>query len=135
MLLDATVAGKVQPASLSRSTIGKLYMVGMRDERVAQRLQAFSAKMSSDRTGLIQKYQNALNVSGNAQRGMEVYRKNCSDCHQIGNVGVKLGPDLATVTNQSKEELLTNVLDPNANIAAGYEEYMIRTTDGEFITE
>ena len=134
MLLDATEAGKVQPASLSRSTIGKLYMVGMRDERVAQRLQAFSAKMSSDRTGLIQKYQDALKFSGNAQRGMEVYRKNCSDCHQIGNIGVKLGPDLATVTNQSKEELLTNILDPNANIAAGYEEYMIRTSDGQLIT-
>lgn len=134
MLLDAGEAGKVQVTSLSRSTMGKLYMVGMRDHRVAQRLKAFSARVSSDRNGLIQKYQDSLKLSGNAQRGMEVYRKNCSDCHQIGNIGVKLGPDLATVTNQSKEELLTNILDPNANIAAGYEEYMIRTSDGEIIT-
>ena len=105
-----------------------------RDPRVAQRVQAFWAKMSSDRNGLIQKYQDALKMRGDAQRGMEVFRKNCSDCHQVGNVGIKLGPDLATVTNQSKEELLTNILDPNANIAAGYEEYMIRTSDGQLIT-
>jgi putative membrane-bound dehydrogenase-like protein len=134
MLLDATEAGRVQRASLSRSTLEKLYMVGMRDQRVAQRLKTLFSTMSGDRNGLIQKYQDALKMTGNAQRGMEVYRKNCSDCHQIGNIGVKLGPDLATVTNQSKEELLTNILDPNANIAAGYEEYMIRTTDGEIIT-
>ena len=73
-------------------------------------------------------------MAGNAQRGLEVFRKNCSDCHQIGKIGVKLGPDLATVANQSKEELLANILDPNANIAPGYEEYMIQTTDGKLIT-
>ncbi len=134
MLLDATESGKVQLKSLSRSTLGKLYVVGMHDQRVAERLKGVFAKLSSDRNGLIQKYQDAFKLTGNAQRGMEVYRKNCSDCHQIGNIGVKLGPDLVTVTNQSKEELLTNILDPNANIAAGYEEYMIRTSDGEIIT-
>ena len=134
MFLDATEAGKVPLKSLSRSTLGKLYVVGMRDPNVARRLEGFFARMSTDRSALIQKYEAALKLSGNAQRGMEVYRKNCSDCHQIGNIGVKLGPDLVTVTNQSKEELLTNILDPNANIAAGYEEYMIRTSDGEIIT-
>ena len=134
MLLDAAESGKVQPGSLSRSTMGKMYVVGMRDPRVAKRLKTFFAKMSTDRTATIQKYQGALTMTGSAQRGMEVYRKNCSDCHQIGDMGVKLGPDLATVTNQSKEELLTNILDPNANIAAGYEEYMVQTSDGQLIT-
>ncbi len=134
MLLDATESGKVQPASLSRSTMGKLYRVGMRDPRVGKRLPALFAKMSNDRGAVMEKYQDAAKISGNAQRGMEVFRKNCSDCHQIGNIGIKLGPDLATVTNQSKEELMSNILDPNANIAAGYEEYMIRTADGQLIT-
>jgi putative heme-binding domain-containing protein len=106
----------------------------MRNPTVAQRVETIYARMSSDRTGLIQKYQDALKIIGNAQRGLEVYRKNCSDCHQVGNMGVKLGPDLVTITNQSKEELLTNILDPNANIAAGYEEYMVRTSDGDIIT-
>lgn len=73
--------------------------------------------MSSDRSALIEKYRAAAGGSGNAQRGMELFRKNCADCHQVGNIGVKLGPDLATVTNQTKEDLLTNILDPNANIA------------------
>jgi putative membrane-bound dehydrogenase-like protein len=134
MLLDATESGKVQLTSLSRSTMGKLYRVGMRDPRVAKRLHTLFAKVSNDRGAVMQKYQDAAKISGNAQRGMEVFRKNCSECHQIGNIGIKLGPDLATVTNQSKEELLTNILDPNANIAAGYEEYMIRTADGQLIT-
>jgi putative heme-binding domain-containing protein len=134
MLLDATESGKVQLTSLSRSTMGKLYRVGMRDPRVAKRLHTLFAKVSNDRGAVMQKYQDAAKISGNAQRGIEVFRKNCSECHQIGNIGIKLGPDLATVTNQSKEELLTNILDPNANIAAGYEEYMIRTADGQLIT-
>jgi len=30
--------------------------------------------------------------------------------------------------------LLTNILDPNANSAPSYEEYMIQATDGRLIT-
>jgi putative heme-binding domain-containing protein len=41
---------------------------------------------------------------------------------------------LLTLTNQSKDELLSNILDPNASIAAGYEEYLVQTADGRMIT-
>ena len=38
------------------------------------------------------------------------------------------------MAGQAKEELLANILDPNANIAPGYEEYLIQTGDGRLIT-
>ena len=48
--------------------------------------------------------------------------------------GASIGPDLLTLAGQAKEELLANILDPNANIAPGYEEYLIQTRDGRLIT-
>jgi putative heme-binding domain-containing protein len=45
-----------------------------------------------------------------------------------------VGPDLASVTNRTREDLLLQILDPNAYITPGYEEYIMETTDGRLIT-
>ena len=131
-LLDAVQAGDIQPASLSRSTRQKIER--LHDPAIRKRAVALLANVKSDRAAVIEKFRAAATMKGDAQRGLEVFRKNCSDCHRIGNVGISLGPDLATVANRPKDDLLTNILDPNANIAPGYEEYMIQTTDGRLIT-
>lgn len=131
-LLDGIQGGTIQPASLSRSMRQKL--LHFSDEGIQKRSQALLAQTAGDRSAVIGKFRSACTMAGDARRGIEVFRKNCADCHQIGGIGTKLGPDLATVANQSKEDLLTNILDPNANIAPGYEEYMVQTTDGRLIT-
>jgi putative membrane-bound dehydrogenase-like protein len=131
-LLDAVQAGDIQPASLSRSTRQKIQRY--HDSDIRKRAAALLANVTSDRSAVIEKFRAAATMHGDAQRGREVFRKNCSDCHRLGTIGVSLGPDLATVANRPKDDLLVNILDPNANIAPGYEEYMIQTTDGRLIT-
>jgi putative heme-binding domain-containing protein len=50
-------------------------------------------------------------------------------------MGSEVGPDLVNLGGRlSKGNLLTQILDPNASIAAGYEEYLIETADGRTIT-
>jgi putative heme-binding domain-containing protein len=63
-----------------------------------------------------------------------VFREHCSSCHKIGDMGLQVGPDLLTLAGQPKDELLVNILDPSANIAPGYDEYLVQTTDGRIIT-
>jgi putative heme-binding domain-containing protein len=47
----------------------------------------------------------------------------------------EVGPDLVNLGGRlTKGYLLTQILDPNASIAAGYEEYIIETADGGTIS-
>jgi putative membrane-bound dehydrogenase-like protein len=126
-LLDAVEAGKVQPGSLSRSTRHQL--IGFRDEKIRRRAERLFAGTESDRSAVLAKYRAATQMSGDSARGLDVYKQNCMRCHKLGDLGYALGPDLATISGRSKEELLENILDPNANIVSGYEEYTCETRD------
>ena len=59
-----------------------------------------------------------------------VFKTVCSVCHTLEGVGVNFGPDLHSVSHQTKINLLTMILNPNHDIAAGYEGYIIETTGG-----
>jgi putative membrane-bound dehydrogenase-like protein len=131
-LLDAIEAGKVQAWSLSRLTQQQL--TRFKDEKIRKRAESLFAGLSSDRGPVIEKYRPVLRMSGNIERGKEIYKKNCRKCHRVGDMGFDVGPNLMSITARSRGELLENILDPNANIVPGYEDYMIQTNDGRTIT-
>jgi putative membrane-bound dehydrogenase-like protein len=131
-LLDAIEAGRIQPGSVSRASRQRILRV--REEAVRKRAAALFAGVSSDRGPILRKYRAAAGANGNRERGIEVFRTHCSKCHKLGDIGQEVGPDLLTLAGQPKEELLANILDPNANIAPGYEEYLARTRDGKIVT-
>lgn len=131
-LLDAVEAGQIQPGSVSLASRQRILRA--RDESVRKRAAALFAGVSSDRAPILTRYRAAASRNGNRERGIEVFRAHCSNCHKLGDIGLQVGPDLLTLAGQAKEELLTNILDPNANIAPGYEEYLVQTTDGRIVT-
>jgi putative heme-binding domain-containing protein len=132
LLLDAIEAGKIQPASVSRASRQRILRA--RDEGIRKRATALFANVSNDRGAVIRKFRDAASRTGDSARGIEVFRVHCGGCHKIGDIGVQVGPDLLTLAGQPKEELLSNILDPNANIAPGYEEYLVQTRDGRTVT-
>ncbi len=67
-------------------------------------------------------------------RGLAVYKKLCASCHRLGDVGVAVGPDLATMADRSPETILTAVLDPNRAVEARYQNYSALLTDGRTLT-
>lgn len=129
-LMDAIEKEAVPVGTLSRSQRNQL--VQSPEEKVRQRARSLFASLSTDRSAILEKYRSAVEMSGNPHRGEQVYKKHCSRCHQIGSVLV--GPDLLTITRWTKEDLLGSILDPNANIVAGYEEYLVETRDGSLVT-
>ncbi|MFQ5929496.1 MAG: PVC-type heme-binding CxxCH protein [Acidobacteriota bacterium] len=134
-LLDAIETGKVQPWFLDRSSRARL--LRFPDREIRRRAGVLLADFANDdarRQEVLKKYHPALQMSGNLQHGEEIFKEKCSGCHRIGAMGVEVGPDLLSLTKQTKQYLLTEILDPNGNLVPGYEEYLVRTRDGRLIT-
>ena len=92
-------------------------------------LAAQTLTIPSNRAQVIESFRPALNLSGDAGRGRAVYERSCMVCHRKGNLGVDVGPDLASVAQHPAEKLLANILDPSADIQPGYHAYQCELTD------
>jgi putative membrane-bound dehydrogenase-like protein len=100
----------------------------------AQKIIDSGAVPSGDRAQVVAKYRPALDASGNPEAGRGVYAKICATCHQAEGRGIDTGPNLATVTNRSAEDLLVHILDPNREVAPNYVNYNVATVEGRVIS-
>jgi putative heme-binding domain-containing protein len=71
-------------------------------------------------------------LQGDTNRGREVFVRNCTACHKVGNgEGREFGPNLAGVAKRmNKVKIVQSVVDPNAEVAEKYRSTLIVTTDG-----
>src|SRR5207245_6985747 len=84
---------------------------------------------------VVDEYRAALELTGDVLRGREVFRKTCSTCHRLENVGTEVGPDLlSALRNKSHEALLTDILDPSREVDPRYLNYLVTTTAGRVFT-
>jgi putative heme-binding domain-containing protein len=75
-------------------------------------------------------------LKGNANKGREVFVRNCTACHKVGNgEGQDYGPNLAQVATRSKTraKLVESVIDPNAEVDKKYLSTRIDTLDGKSV--
>jgi putative heme-binding domain-containing protein len=71
-----------------------------------------------------------LRLTGSAERGKDVSNR-CLLCHTIGSTGNEVGPALdGWGRGKSADVVATAIVDPNADIALGYNGMEIRTKDG-----
>jgi putative heme-binding domain-containing protein len=71
-----------------------------------------------------------LDLKADAQRGRDIFARQCATCHRIGDVGVNVAPDISDSREKSPEQLLVDILQPNRAIDANYFSYTAVTTDG-----
>lgn len=90
----------------------------------------FAGTVNSDRLQVIERYRSALDTPGDMTRGAELFRTTCSPCHKLKDVGVEVGPDLASLSDKSPESLLIALLDPNRAVETKYINYTAVTNDG-----
>src|SRR5262249_10832252 len=88
----------------------------------------------ADRRKVLDAYRAALKQPGDRARGKAVFLKNCASCHRLHGDGHEVGPDLAALASKSAEYLLTEILDPNRNVATRYVAYVATTHDGRTFT-
>ena len=102
------------------------------NDDLRNRARVLFTKNERDRQKVNQRYQEALTLQGDSTRGKQVYVQNCAICHQVrGKSGVAIGPDLGTIHNWKKEDILANVLNPNLSIASGFDMWEVQLTNGE----
>jgi putative membrane-bound dehydrogenase-like protein len=74
----------------------------------------------------------ALAAKGDPAAG-KPYAALCLACHQIGNAGGQIGPNLSGVGSMGLEAILRNILTPNAAMEPGYRIYRVELKNGDLI--
>ncbi|MGE3776102.1 MAG: DUF6797 domain-containing protein, partial [Pirellulaceae bacterium] len=84
--------------------------------------------------GLVADLVHQAQSSGNARRGMEVFRSArfaCLSCHKVGEVGGTIGPPLADVGRRLKpEEIAEAILWPRRSVRPEFSAWQVRLADG-----
>jgi putative heme-binding domain-containing protein len=74
-----------------------------------------------------------LNGPIDIEKGHQIAQKTCFTCHKLHGEGAEVGPDLTGVGRSTLDALLSNVIDPNQIIGAGYENVEVTTKDDRTI--
>jgi putative membrane-bound dehydrogenase-like protein len=130
-LLDAIESRALAPGDLDPLRRKQLLEHPRRELRDrAARLMTNTGGSESDRAEVIRSYRKAAELEGDRGRGHAVYRKICATCHRAGGEGVEVGPGLETVAAKPPDDLIIQILDPNREVAPGFVNYTVATSDG-----
>ena len=128
-LLDAVEAGVVGRSDIGR--VHKQLLLAHRDNKIKTlSVKLFGSDVNTNRTAVVNQYQDVLQLTGDAANGRKVFTKTCSSCHKVGNVGHNVAPELASVKNKSEADLLVAILDPNREAQPNYNTYTVITQQG-----
>jgi hypothetical protein len=118
-LLSAVGEGRVRASAFDAARQTRLLRhtdVGVRD--AARKV--FGTPSASARAKVIESLRPALKLTGDARHGAEIYARLCVVCHRRDDQGNEVGPDLRSVAEHAPEKLLTNILDPSADVQPGF---------------
>jgi quinoprotein glucose dehydrogenase len=128
--LDRLLAGKVAP----EVRLDLLEAAGRRsDPAIKKKVARYEA--ARPRSDHLAKYREALE-GGDAEAGRRIFFGRadvaCVRCHKVNGVGGEVGPDLTGIgKRQPRDYLLESVVDPNRQIAKGYETVVLVLTSGQ----
>jgi putative heme-binding domain-containing protein len=66
-------------------------------------------------------------------RGRMLFNRACVQCHKLYGEGGEIGPDITGSNRSNLDYLLTNMLDPNAEIPNDYRTTILRTKDNRVL--
>jgi putative heme-binding domain-containing protein len=89
---------------------------------------------SGSREEVIASYREQVSRGGDAHRGEAVFRRQCTSCHKIGDLGTAVGPDLTSAASRDHDVLLADILDPNRNLLPNFENYLCVDGEGRVLT-
>lgn len=132
-LLDAVETKAFAPQNLDATQIKRL--MTHKDAAVQKRASTLLAAFKpARRTDVVEKYRKALDLKGDPAKGKAIFTKTCAACHKLDGVGHELGPNLSAMKNRGMDAILTNVLDPNAEVNPQYLSYNANLDDGRQVT-
>jgi putative membrane-bound dehydrogenase-like protein len=128
VLLDALDAKQIRISEIEWPLRVRMMMVD--DEALRVRARSMLRQPAEASGERIDRLRSAATMTGDVQRGREVFAGACASCHQYrGAQGTRFGPDLGEVRGRLPLDLLTDIIQPNRSIADGYELWSVELTD------
>jgi putative heme-binding domain-containing protein len=91
-------------------------------------------KVNADRQKVVARYVKAgAERVGEAKRGQAVYQRACMACHQWADMGIELGPNLATVATKPPEQIVEAIFDPNRAVEQRNAATQVMKKDGSIV--
>jgi putative heme-binding domain-containing protein len=131
-LLDALDKGTVSATDLSLDHTQQL--TNHPDKKLADRARALLSRgdrlPSADRKKVLDQYLPLVEKTGDARKGLEVFKSICAKCHRHGDTGETIAPNLTGFNVHPKSKILQKMLDPNSSVEGNYRQYTITTKAG-----
>lgn len=131
-LLDVIAAKKVDLQVLGPANTYRLRTNA--DKKVADR----AAKLLDELNPLAKAKKDAIAkllpiVEGkrDAEKGKQLFNTTCAICHNFNGVGANIGPGLTGMGSHGSAELLTAIVDPNAEVDPSFVAWNLETKDGQ----
>ncbi|MFO0978468.1 MAG: neutral/alkaline non-lysosomal ceramidase N-terminal domain-containing protein [Planctomycetaceae bacterium] len=96
--------------------------------------QCFHSTLKTNRSEVVTQYTDGLKDDGSPVQGREVFRKHCSNCHRLQDIGHAVGPDLANYAGKPASALIVAMMDPGQAVDPRYQAYIAVLTDGRALT-
>jgi putative membrane-bound dehydrogenase-like protein len=131
-LLEAIRAGAVARHDIDPARRQRLLEHGSTDVRSLAE-QVLGSQADPSRQQVVDRYQPALKLVGDAERGAKLFAQNCAVCHRKGETGNDIGPNLDSVMGWQSDALLVAILDPSRQVEPQYVAYTATLQDGDAV--
>lgn len=126
---EGRITAEHLPAEVSRM------LAESRDEGVRDVMASHLAKTVSPPSGeLYQRYAQSLHGTADLVQGEALFKRVCGTCHAPEAGRERVGPDLLTVVDQPKEQILLSILEPNREVNPKYARVQIVTLSGQVLS-
>ncbi len=137
VLIQAIENGQASPAVLrEKATVDRLLASGAdaEDTRLRELLAKLPpANVEADKL-IAARRASFDGTKADITHGAEVFSTNCAVCHQVGQVGNLVGPQLDGVGSRGLDRILEDVLDPNRNVDRAFRLSLVTLKDGGVIS-
>ncbi len=73
----------------------------------------------------------AAKLDGDQKKGEELYKMLCANCHRMGRIGKRIGPELTGYERDNLQFIIPAIVDPSLAIREEYTTFSLLTRDGQ----
>lgn len=136
-LLEAVAAGKASGRLLQERFVelrlANLNLPGL-NERVVKLTQGLPPADQGVQKLLQRRRTGFAAAKTDSSRGLKVFEKNCANCHQLANLGAKIGPQLDGIGVRGLDRILEDLLDPNRNVDQAFRMTTLNLNNGQIVS-
>ena len=135
--LDSIDSGKIKKSTLGAEIIDKLRL--QEDLKIQTWVsENFGESKASSNKAMqedVERIEGIIKAgNGNIYSGEKLYTALCGSCHKLFHKGGQIGPDLTSYQRDDLSTMLTSIVNPNAEIREGFENYTLITKDGRILS-